>query len=70
MPQKYGLVPSVEEDVAEMQKRSSVSLIVPNKDSILAIGKNPYDPTHTVSSAKAGFNQGIKEVETIYKIWA
>jgi len=26
---------------------------VPDKDSILAIGKNPYDPTHTASSAKA-----------------
>jgi len=70
MPQKYGLVPSVEEDVAEMQKSSSVSLIVPNKDSILAIGKNPYDPTHTAASAKAGFNQGIKEAEAIYEIWA
>ena len=70
MPQKYGLVPSVREDVAEMQKRANVSLIVPDKDSILAIGKNPYAPTHTASSAKAGFNQGIKEVAAIYKTWS
>jgi len=70
MPQKYGLVPSVKEDVAEMQKRANVSLIVPNNDSILAIGKNPYDPAHAESSAKAGFNQGIKEVAVIYKTWS
>jgi len=70
MPQKYGLVSSVREDVAEMQKESTVSLIVPNEDSILAIGKNPYDPTHTALSAKAGFNQGLKEVSAIYKIWS
>ncbi|MDD7795524.1 patatin-like phospholipase family protein [Clostridium sp. 'White wine YQ'] len=69
MPQKYGLVPSVKEDASEMQKNSKVSLIIPNEDSILAIGKNPYDPNHAASSAKAGFNQGIKEAADIYKTW-
>ncbi|MBL4931610.1 patatin-like phospholipase family protein [Clostridium paridis] len=69
MPQKYGLIPSVGEDASEMQKSSKVSLIVPDEDSILAIGKNPYDPNHTASSAKAGFNQGIKEAADIYKTW-
>lgn len=52
MPQKYGLDPGVKEDVAQMQKRANISLILPDKDSILAIGKNPYDPTHAASSAK------------------
>jgi len=57
MPQKYGLVPSVKKDVSEMQKRAKVSLIVPDKDSIWAIGKKPYDPTHAASSAKAPWNR-------------
>jgi NTE family protein len=69
MPQKYGLIPSVKEDVAQMQKRADISLIVPDSDSILAIGKNPYDPTHAALSAKAGFIQGIKESSLIRKIW-
>ncbi|GFP77014.1 patatin-like phospholipase family protein [Clostridium fungisolvens] len=70
MPQKYGLVSSVKEDAEEMQKRAAVSLIIPDNDSILAIGKNPYDPTHAAASAKAGFEQGIKEASIIYKTWA
>lgn len=70
MPQKYGLVPSVKDDVAEMKKRADVSLIVPDTDSILAIGKNPYDPTHAPSSSNSGFNQGIKEAAAIYKTWS
>jgi Predicted esterase of the alpha-beta hydrolase superfamily len=69
MPQKYGLIPSVSEEASEMQKRSKVSLIVPDHDSILAIGNNPYDPNHAVSSAKAGFDQGLKEAANIYKTW-
>lgn len=69
MPQKYGLVSSVKEDAEEMQKRAAVSLIIPNNDSILAIGKNPYDPSRTPFSAQAGFKQGIKEVADIYKTW-
>ncbi|GFZ30852.1 patatin [Clostridium zeae] len=69
MPQKYGLVPSVKEDVEEMRKRAAVSLIIPDNDSILAIGKNPYAPTHAASSAKAGFEQGIREVAGVYKTW-
>jgi NTE family protein len=69
MPQKYGLISSVKEDAEEMQKRAAVSLIIPNNDSILAIGKNPYDPTHAAASAKAGFEQGIREAEDVYKTW-
>jgi NTE family protein len=70
MPKKYGIVPSVKEEVIEMQKKADISLIVPDKNSILAIGENPYDPTHTTSSAKAGFNQGINEATAIYNTWA
>ncbi|GKU23672.1 patatin-like phospholipase family protein [Clostridium folliculivorans] len=69
MPQKYGLVPSVKEDAEEMQKTAAVSLIIPDNDSILAIGKNPYDPSRTPFSAQAGFNQGIKEAISIHKTW-
>lgn len=69
MPQKYGLIPSVKDDAEEIQKRAKVSLIIPDNHSILAIGKNPYDPTHAASSAKAGFEQGIRESAGVYKTW-
>lgn len=69
MPQKYGLVPSVKDDAEEMKKSATVSLIIPDNDSILAIGKNPYDPAFAASSANAGFEQGIRESAGVYKTW-
>ncbi|MBK1812845.1 patatin-like phospholipase family protein [Clostridium sp. YIM B02505] len=69
MPHKYGLVPSVKEDAENLQKRAAISLIIPDNESILAIGKNPYDPTYSTESAKAGFLQGIREAAGIYETW-
>lgn len=43
---------------------------MPDKDSILAIGENAYDSNNAAKSARAGFNQGIKEASTVYKTWS
>lgn len=40
MPRKYGLVKSVQEDVADLKKNSALALLIPDEQSVVAIGKN------------------------------
>jgi NTE family protein len=69
LAKKYGLVPSVFEDVSKLQKESEVVLVTPDENSIKAIGKNIYDRSRTKICAEAGFHQGVKSVPSIKEIW-
>ncbi|OCT15042.1 patatin [Paenibacillus pectinilyticus] len=69
MPKRHGFVPGVKNDVAELQKSAKASLIIPDGNSIVAMGKNRYDPSYAPSSVKAGYEQAIQEASSIREIW-
>ncbi|WP_343054768.1 patatin-like phospholipase family protein [Paenibacillus taichungensis] len=69
MPNTHGFIPGVKNDVAKLQKSAMASLIIPDGNSIVAMGKNRYDPTFAPSSVKAGYEQAIQEAPSIREIW-
>ncbi|WP_299286809.1 patatin-like phospholipase family protein [uncultured Mucilaginibacter sp.] len=69
MPQGYGLIPGVVEDIETMKPQTDVFLIVPDAESKAAIGINPYDPTHKSAAAIAGRNQGRKVAAAVKAKW-
>ncbi len=69
MPNGFGAIPGVEEDVVMMQERASVCLLSPDEASILAIGPNPYDPDRRGPATKAGKLQGVRIAPTIDAMW-
>lgn len=57
---KYGLIPSVHEEVEKLSEHSRVILVEPNEHSNEAIGTNIYDSSNVFQISQAAFKQGIE----------
>lgn len=69
MPAGHGEIPGAAEDAAAMSARAAVRLIVPDEQSVAAIGPNPYDPDRRGPAAVAGRTQGAALADTIATMW-
>jgi len=69
MPSGYGSIPGAAEDAAAMSAKSNVLLIIPDEQSVTAIGPNPYDPTRRSAVATAGRAQSRSIAAAIQVMW-
>jgi NTE family protein len=58
LPESYGGIPSVADDVAVLSRSAQVTLVIPDEAARAAIGPNIYDPARRPSAAAAGRRQG------------
>lgn len=58
LPESYGGIPSVADDVAVLSRSAQVTLLIPDEESRAAIGPNIYDPGRRPGAAAAGRRQG------------
>jgi NTE family protein len=69
MPEGHAGIPSAAEDAEAMRRKARVELIVPDQQSIDAIGPNPYDPDRRGPVADAGRQQGLQAADRIDGLW-
>jgi NTE family protein len=69
MPKGHAGIPSAAQDVEIMRRSARVELIVPDQQSIDAIGPNPYDPDRRGPVADAGRQQGLQAAARINNLW-
>lgn len=69
MPAAVGALPGVADDAAELGKHAQVQLVVPDAESVGAIGPNPYDPARRAPAAEAGRAQGARIASQVAAIW-
>jgi NTE family protein len=69
MPQGYGSIPGVREDAEAMKANTDIYIVVPDQESIDAIGSNPYDPKRRSEAATAGRHQGASIAEAVSAKW-
>ncbi|MGC9669760.1 patatin-like phospholipase family protein [Planosporangium sp. 12N6] len=65
-----GPIPSVKAQVAELEKTTRVALVVPDRASRRAMGRNPMDITRRADAARAGRAQGTAVAAEIGKVWS
>jgi NTE family protein len=69
MPKGHGGIPSAQQDVEAMRASAKVELITPDKQSVDAIGPNPYDPARRGPVAAAGHAQGRQAAARVADLW-
>lgn len=69
LPIGYGSIPGAVEDAAAMSANANVSLVMPDEQSVAAIGPNMYGPTRRSAAATAGRAQGRSIAATIQTMW-
>jgi len=65
----YGSIPGAAEDATAMSANANVSLVVPDEQSVAAIGPNIYDPTRRIAAASAGRAQGRSTAAAMVTEW-
>jgi len=69
LPIGYGLIPGAVEDAVAMSANANVFLVMPDEQSVAAIGPNMYDPTRRSTAATAGRAQGLRIATAIQTMW-
>ncbi len=69
LPIGYSSIPGAMEDAAAMSANANVSLVMPDEQSVAAIGPNMYDPTRRSAAATAGRAQGRSIAAAIQTMW-
>ena len=69
LPSGYSSIPGAAEDAATMSANANVFLVMPDEQSVAAIGPNPYDSTRRSAVATAGRVQGRSIAAAIQAIW-
>jgi NTE family protein len=69
MPSGFAGIPSVQDDVDQLNETATAILAVPDDASRTAIGANPYDATRAAAAAEAGRQQGRVFATRLRGIW-
>ncbi|WP_435134656.1 patatin-like phospholipase family protein [Actinacidiphila sp. bgisy144] len=69
MPDGYGQIPGAAADAEALAEQAEVCLIVPDEQSVEAIGPNPYDPQRRKAAAQAGRAQADALADKIATLW-
>jgi NTE family protein len=70
MYEGYAGIPSAQDDVDRLNQDARALLVIPDEDSIEAIGPNPYDPHRAQAAARAGRRQGRAIAAAVKELWA
>jgi NTE family protein len=69
MPDGYGQIPGAAADADALAEQAEVCLVVPDEQSVEAIGPNPYDPKRRKAAAQAGRAQADALADKIATLW-
>jgi NTE family protein len=69
MYEGYAGIPSAQDDVDRLNQEARALLVIPDEDSIEAIGPNAYDPHRAQAAARAGRRQGRAIAAAVKELW-